>query len=561
MNDFLSLWRSPLDQVALAQAEELSERQPRCSCEIELTTNFDLMTIYNFGLYFSEASGNATTALTNMFGDMIGAGNGPGGAAFIPQIGYPVTASVTGITVADQCNVVGSGQGGKATSSGGSNFYHFMISNQGTFLSCNPSINHTSGGKYFRNLAFQWLGATSITNTCIAAGTWNCRAVNCTFTDCPTAFASQFVYGSAQIQGNGCTLEQCTIQYTQGPAGATAVILGGPQGGVIGPGGFFQTSPSPSVGGPTGCTCIAVQGPAEHTVISDMYLYEWTIGIDFSQPSSMEGSQYTHITNCEIVCWQTALNIQIPPDTGTITAGVKATSCTLAKAEDSSDGHPVVLVGLNGGESNNALNDVALVDCTAFSMAPTVVGQHGLEITGGSNIKIIGGTYSNNGSSGGAGIAISGGTDIQIIGANLQPSYPNSPNVHSQQYALMVSGSPGPILVSNCDMTGYGSEPAVSVSTSGTPVELLITGCPGYNDRGSLLSATSSMLLGGVSATTCSTPYFGPSVFTFSNAAAIPVKVFGLTITMSFGVIFLASPADIIQFTVTAPATFTWTGK
>ncbi len=366
--------------------------------------------------------------------------------------------------------------------------------------------------------------------------------------------------GGETVDGLACTMEQCTIQYLQGPNTATAVILGAPQCSVIGPGEFVQASQSS--GGPSGCTCIAVQGPSEHAVICDMYIYEWTWGVDFSQPSTHEGAQYTHITNCEIICWQTALNLRPPAGTTSTTAGIKVAGCVLAKASDSNDAHAIVFIDLNGAPSNTQLNDISLLDCTVFSMAPTAALQYGLQITGGSNIKIIGGTYSNNGSSGGAGIAITGPcTDVQIIGANLQPSYPSSPNVHAQQYALLIASSavvPGPILVSGCDMTGYSASP---VSVAGTPTELLISSCPGYNDRNTALIATSAMLTSGINAATLSTPYFGPSVFTFSNSTPLSVQVFGQTLTMSFGVIFLPSPYDSIRFTTTAPATFTWIGK
>lgn len=192
-------------------------------------------------------------------------------------------------------------------------------------------------------------------------------------------------------------------------------------------------------------------------------------------------------------------------------------------------------------------------------------GQHGLEIDTASNIRIIGGTYSNNSPSGGAGIAITGAcTDVQIIGANLQPSYPGSPNVNSQQYGLLISGSPtGMVLVSGCDMTGYTASGSAAVKVTGTPSELLIYDSPGYNDQNSALSTTSGQLTAGVSAATCSTPYFGPSVFTYSSSEALSVRVFGQTITSTFGIVFLPSPYDKIQFIGESgpPATYSWTGK
>ena len=199
-----------------------------------------------------------------------------------------------------------------------------------------------------------------------------------------------------------------------------------------------------------------------------MQILEWTTGVDFSQAQS---TRFAHITNCEIECWQTAVNIQLPASGVTkTTAGIKVTSCVLAKAEDSTDVNPIVLIDSNGN-SPSYLNDVALVDCTVYNMAlaPLLSTQHGLVIAGGSNIRILGGTYSNNAPYGGAGIAITGTCDdVQIIGVNLQPSYPGAPNVNSQKYALLVSSGPtGAVIVSGCDMTGYSGSP-VSVAAAQT---------------------------------------------------------------------------------------------
>ena len=547
--DVLSLWRSPLDRVAIGQAKLLHDRQPRCS-SIGYGEDFSAMTIYNFGHYVPMGV-PPDTGLTNMFHDMTMA-SPVGGRAFVPQKSFPVQADSNGFKVPDQCDMDGSGGGGILEGTSGSAFFHFVITPVGPgnsiFLNCNVS-GHTAGGMYFRSLSFQWGASTEPTDTCIHAVVWNTRAINCTFTDCPCAFNAQNLT---------CTLEQCTINYTaSAPTGTTAVVLGGQQCGVIGPGQFAQTSPGS--GGATGCTCISIES-AEHPVVSDMQIYEWTTGIDFSQ---MDGTRFAHITNCEIECWQTALNIQLSSDLSAITAGIKVTSCVLAKASDSTDDlNAVVNIDARGSSNNGLLNDIALIDCTVcnLALAPLLSPQHGLAITSGSNIRIIGGTYSNNGPGGGAGIAIIGAcSDVQIIGVNLQPSYPGASNVNNQNYALLVSESPiGPVVVSGCDMTGYTGSP---VSVTGTPSELLINDCPGYNDRSTALSATAGMLTTGVSAATSSSPYFGPSVIIWSGTGLVTLNVFGGSITSSFGIVFLPTPYDLFHFSPVPPSTFLWIGK
>ncbi len=547
--EILSLWRSPLDAVAISQAMLLRDRQPRGS--IGYGEDFSAMTIYNFGHYVPVGI-TPDSGLTNMFSAMNGA-NPVGGRAFIPQKSYAVHATSSGFTVPDQCDIDGSGGGGTLGCMSGSPFYHFVITPQvagSIFLNCyDTGSGHTTGGVYFRSLAFQWGPSTDVRDTCIYAALWNTRAVNCTFTDCPRAF---------NAQDNSCTLEQCTINYTvSSPGGTKAVVLNGVECAVVGPGQFSQTSRAS--GGAANCVCISIES-AEHPVVSDMQIYEWTFGIDFSKA---DNTRFAHITNCEIECWQTALNIQLPANAGHTTASIKATSCLLAKASDSTDGNPIAKIDTNGNTNNLLLNDVTLVDCTVFNMAASApANQHGLQIIGGSNIKIIGGTYSNNSSSGGAGIAITGSpTDLQIIGVNLQPSYPAAPNVRSQQYGLLITGTPANLIVSGCDMTGYTAPGSAPVSVAGTQTGVFISDCPGYNDQNSAISATSTMLTSGVSAATSSTPYFGPSVIIYSGTALVTLHIFGQAITSNFGIVFLPSPYDVFYFSPARPATFSWIGK
>ena len=72
--EILSLWRSPLDKVALVQAEALQERQPRCT--ISYGEDFSAMTIYNYGHYLPLGT-TPDTGLGNMFIAMIGTGTNP----------------------------------------------------------------------------------------------------------------------------------------------------------------------------------------------------------------------------------------------------------------------------------------------------------------------------------------------------------------------------------------------------------------------------------------------------------------------------------------------------
>jgi hypothetical protein len=563
--EILSLWRSPLDQIAFAEANALPNRQPHCS--IGYAEDFSAMTIFNYGYYVTNASGNLDTALADMFLAMNPGPYGFGGTAFISQTSFPagtaVHASTNGFTVPDQCNIIGSGLGGFALA-GATSFYHFVIdyTNGSIFLNCGG--NYTSGGKYFRDLAFNGTALGGKTgDTCILAATENCRAVNCTFTDIPLAF---------DAQGDGCALEQCTIYYSQF-GGTTAVIIAGARCGVFGPGEIFQQPQNPGgTGGPANCTAISIEG-AEHAVIADVHLSEWNIGVDFAQAV---GAQHTDIRNCEIQSWQSALNIKLPANTSGSTTDIEVRTCLLAKSDVSNDLTAVVLIDpqLTTHNLNSQLSGITLLDCTVINAAASnTTAQHGLQIAGGTNIKVIGGTYSNNSQVGGAGIAITGACgDVQIIGANLQPSYPwagttKGPSLNYQQYGLLVTAPPtGTVYVADCDLTGYTNtsppnpQQAVSVTVTLTR-GLFIYNCPGYNDQGTTLNGNVPPTAVTNSAATCTNPYFGPSVILFSNATPVTLHIFGQTITEDFGIIFLPSPYDIFYFSGTPPMSFSWIGK
>ena len=64
VNEILSLWRSPLDRVALAEAEVLSNRQARCS--IVESEDFSQMTVYNYGFYLGREGASNESALQAM---------------------------------------------------------------------------------------------------------------------------------------------------------------------------------------------------------------------------------------------------------------------------------------------------------------------------------------------------------------------------------------------------------------------------------------------------------------------------------------------------------------
>lgn len=585
----LSLWRSPIDKVAVAAAESLQNRQPVCT--IVYNEDFTQITMYNYAQYIAAASGNADTALDDMFQAM-GASSSYygniGGLAYIPQQQVSVEAPDPNVRlhqVPDQINMLGSGTGGYNGTVGTTNFHHFVITPIATtpgdfsqFLTC--SGNHTDGGKYFRSVAFQWLkaGATS-TDICISADGWNIHAVNCTFHDCPTAFYAL---------GLACGLEQCTIYYSAGaPNDAVAVYLIGPESFVKGPCEIDQ-DPIESKGGPTGCTAVSLGGKSpsgnlEHAVLAYLHLSDWSYAINYG---FLHGVNYSHVTNVEAESFITCVMMQ-PPFTGENNQiyGEKYTSCTFAKSGDSVSSSAIVFVDTNG-QSNDAINDIEFVNCTVFSQATGLPldSLFGYQITSGSNIRIIGGTVSGVGpGTFTAGIAItptlaSGGPAgpgrITILGVDLNPSYPQSNGGGAQLYALIISANLQDVVtVDNCRMNGYGTAGPIHITGTVTN-NLFIRSCQGYNDRSTVIAsgvmtgdyptsvtgntaATAGALAGGVN-------YYGPSLVIFTvGAAALTVHINGVASTyqqMAVGTVFLNSPYDVFYFGA-APSHFQWIGK
>ncbi len=581
MADILSIWRSPLDKVAISEAERLSSRQPNCS--IVFSTDFELMTMYNYGSFVGNyghiASWN-TSKLAIMFSTMNTGqtSGGIGGMAFIPQYNFPVNASSSGLMVPDQCNIVGSGGGGPGESSA-PDFFHFTIAPPtgatapSYFFYCAdatgpPAIGHTCGGKYFRSLAFEW-ATTSYADVCIYAGTWNCRAVKCTFTNCPVAF---------KAVGESSGLEQCTIQYSgalngSGPSGTNAfaaVSLSASQCFAVGPSEFLQ--PSQQGGGaPTDTCCISFESGLEHGIVRDMHISHWSYGITYGI-SSTGNINHCMVSNVEFATFGSSYGggtcVHMVPSSTTQGKiyDQKYTSCAFSLGDSSTNTNPLVYIDTNT-QGNDTVNDIQFIGCDAFQGL-----GHGYQINGGSNIQIIGGTSAGNGPSGGAGIAITGACGgCSFIGVNLNTQYPGS-GLQSQKYAFLCSASPNkPILLDGCFMEGYsGSGP---VEVTGSPTSLLIINCPGYNDLStSILSGTTHLpISGAVSASNASTitggtNYYGPSLVIFtnnSNSLGLSFTINGVSQTVpanAFVTCYLASPYDTIQFGHTLTA-FAWVGK
>jgi hypothetical protein len=558
------------------------------------------LTLYNYGSYTGTSSGSAganTTALTNMFAAMALPSPGlVGGFAWIPQYGYQINASNTGIQLPDSSVIQGLGSGGRNNI----NSIQFIINGTGGLVLFNASGQHSSGGIYLHNLGFNWANSTSNLDTCIYVQSgWNVRAVHCNFYNCPTAFNSA---------GLGSGLESPTIQYKAGsPNNSVAVILQQPQSFCVGPGGIIsQDGVNPSSGnGPTNCAAVMVcggQSNGEHLVVRDLHLSEWSYGVcfntsqgwgaSFSTSGINSGSHEVQITNCQMQNFITSLFIQPAGSTGQINS-VAISNCTMNKSQNSTDGHPLVYIDTNGGVSTNVA-EIDFVACNIYgnitsgtSGGNTNYGvasnnQYGVQINVAQNVRFTGGgigNFGNNanlGADGSANVCISGGCNkVSFCNVHLDATYPNagggSTGNGATQYAVLWSSTAlgGLITFDGCSMQGFTNP--IGVTGTVTVGGLYVRNCLGYNDQNTTINTLANITVStAYQAYTQSAnggkSYYGPSFVMFTanasggtfavNAGAQQTLLANQVVCLT-----LTSPYDSIEFFTHAPAAFQWIGK
>jgi hypothetical protein len=409
-------------------------------------------------------------------------------------------------------------------------------------------------GIRFRDLTLQYAAGLSVpTSGAVAINLFDTvsdtSAENCGFVNCPQAFAA----GSSGKTGHsglvGCTVSQNDY------SNAAQVLLSGPECFVL-YSELYQTNTSL-----TGTTGITVQGAAEGCRIYGCHISDFYTGISVAQ-----GAVFTYITDCEVDAFQ-GLTIAPAVDGGQI-YGVFVTACKFAMIENTAASSATwgIYIDTAGG-INTYVEGICIADCLVFGYQ-----NAGLQINRGQSISVTGGKYSSNGQSSltvelAAGIAITGPcADVRIVGAdcsgvfnfwpNVQNPSPGSPPV-TQPYGISVVSGVTAVCVADCNLMNNETA-ALYVPTAGT--DLRVNDCAGYNDQRTSLNdelAPESE----VGAFNCTTPYYGPSVVTFSNPSNLEVYASGVTNFMSFGSLFLSHASDLISFSGQPSSSFAWIGK
>ncbi len=444
--------------------------------------------------------------------------NGIGGTLLFPSTGTYIfdgtlTIDLSNSQTAASLIFMGSGEGTlatpllKKTTTAGDLF----VINNGT----HPDAN--IGGIVFQDLQIAYDTSLStgaairVSNDSSGTGSQNVRMFRMTFHECP-----QGVVFQNTLQG---LVEQCTFEYDAQTAGAAITVD------------MAQTPPSPlpnvacneilikkcdirSGAGDTNTTVGIAVYACIHVSVENTSISGVNEGIVLN-PSSTASSNIELVTilDCNVGTWSAGLQLLPQNSAGSFLREVRVASSSFTQSTGGTYAAGGIFMNLPLGGANSQVETIKLIGVTSQGWKGP-----GLQILGGRNIQIVGGTYAGNGPSY-AGIAIgSTPANISIVGADLGAKY--SEDLTAQGTALSVAGSPNTILCKSCTMVGYSGVP---ITVSGTPSNLQVVECAGYNDKGILITGSAPTLNTALTIGQLgSTPYYGPGECYVLNAGNGP---------------------------------------
>jgi hypothetical protein len=328
-------------------------------------------------------------------------------------------------------------------------------------------------------------------------------------------------------------------------------------------------------------TGILIYG-AEHLRMNNCRIEGWQNGIIIEPKSGTENTRKLYFGNVSAFTSQAALQI-IPatPESGNVyVAQIWFAQCEFAPGTNVGDYDGAgIIVGTGANGDLLSIDNIRFVDCfSCFWPGP------GLQIVGGTNIEVVGGLYSCNGTYDGepafsgasSGIAITGpavGVKLADVTCNnvayntLEPPMYGS---HTQDDGVYIgdassavhltgcvlagnldygvwldatTSSPSSVYIKACDLTGNGTGP---VNISGTITSAQIVDCAGYNDS-QTAAITTSTPSSGVPVHATDHGYFGPAIaYVAANSNVTAVKVNGVTTGLKTGTFYLG-PAQSIE--------------
>lgn len=337
---------------------------------------------------------------------------------------------------------------------------------------------------------------------------------------------------------------------------------------------------------------------AEHLRVMNTRVDGWQQGVTITPVSTTESARWLYLSNVschpasQLAGTQAGAALLITTNGSTTNKYVfhaAFVGCEFS-APEPKPGAPTskyqgagVVIGPAGG-SIDAIDQIRFVDCHVCRwLGPglEIVGGSEATVTAPTNVEILGGYYSLNGSSPAtglpsAGIFITGGSNgpsgIRIIGAACNNSLFDTENhvfdTPTQQYGIYVNKAAEAIRVHGCDFTGNLTNGAYVDGSSAAPKNLFIkhcdfTGlsspthvvtpvtnlqivdCPGYNDQGTVIATSITLGTAFTIAQLGTVPYYGPGEC-YVNGAGAPIKINNQSSHLALGSFYL-QPRETIE--------------
>lgn len=302
----------------------------------------------------------------------------------------------------------------------------------------------------------------------------------------------------------------------------------------------------------TGGTGVLMYG-ADHFRMANCRIEGWANGINIDVGSGAGNVFKVYFGNVGVFSNEEAAWLQVSGGTSgspSIITQVWFAECEFGIPNQSSTTYTGGGVVIGPTDANDIIDQIRFVDCySSLWLGP------GMDVQGGTNLEILGGHYSCNGTGAdlpyaysSSGIVLSGpasGVRISNVACN-NSVFDVTQTVRAfapatQDYGIYVTGGATSVRINGCDLTGNETNGALvdggssasnvfirgcditgysvysdAVAVSGAITSLQVTDCAGYNDRGAALVG----VVGGGTATikNYTWGYHGPVEFYTSNA-------------------------------------------
>lgn len=515
-----------------------------------------IFNVQEYGILPGQPPGANTTNLQDLVDALLSGGsdytNGNGGTISFPSVGTyefngPITIGAGTASLSPSILFTGTGPGSLTVP------ILKMVHNPTNLFVVNNSSSkdYDIGGILFQDLQIMYAddltaGAAILVGNDLMSGTGsqNVRVLRMVFQDCPKGVVFQNA-----LQG---LVEQCTFTFEHQAEGVAVKV---------------DTAQPPKHG--SSCNQILIKkcdirtkkanntgiGVAvyacKHVTLENLSISGLDRGILLS-PTTVPQNEIFHVTiyDCQVGALSSGLHLVPGVASASRLREVRVVASSFTRSGGATYEGSGIRIELPTGVSNDQVDAVKLIGVTSQGWL-----GHGLEIEGGKNIQIIGGTYAGNGADH-AGIAITGPAEnVSMVGVDQSATYLGGA---AQKAALHVSGDSKTVLSKDCTMLGYPVDVS-PVDAIGSP-DLQINNAAGYSDLNTRLNEGGAPT-SPTSASTTTTPYFGPSTVDFSHTKELKAHISGKGYMMKFGSLYLPRSLDKIYFEPEAPADFSWLGK